>query len=140
MSARGHDALTAASTRLRTMAQQRGSGRAYHPTADLTNRAIALARVGAALAQCTPPDTFRLLVNQALSDGATPEDVLGVLLAAAPTVGTARLVANTPWLALALSYDIDAALEGVENGADRPAARRAEPRCHDGPCQPGLDD
>jgi hypothetical protein len=40
--------------------------------------------------------------------------VLGVLVAIAPTIGTARVVINTPTLALALGYDVDAALEDTD--------------------------
>jgi hypothetical protein len=50
-----------------------------------------------------------------MAAGVTSEEMLGVLMAVAPTIGTARVVTNTPTLALALGYDVDAALEGTEN-------------------------
>ena len=49
-----------------------------------------------------------------LGDGgaaADVESVLGTMVAVAPIVGLARLVSATPSLALALGYDVDAALE-----------------------------
>jgi hypothetical protein len=42
------------------------------------------------------------------------------LIAVAPTVGLARAVSAAPELALAIGYDIDAALEAIDsNGGDR---------------------
>ena len=43
--------------------------------------------------------------------GATVDEAVGTLLAVAPTVGFARVVAATSPLALAIGYDIDDALE-----------------------------
>ena len=44
----------------------------------------------------------------------TVDEIVGTLIAVAPIVGTARVVSAAPELALALGYDIEAALEGVE--------------------------
>ena len=91
------------------------SGGQYGPEATgLDSRVSALAGLGAALALCSPFPTVRLLAEQAMTAGATAEEVLGVLLAIAPTIGTARVVTNTPTLALALGYDVDAALEDTD--------------------------
>jgi hypothetical protein len=45
---------------------------------------------------------------------------VGVLIAVAPTAGLARAVSAAPELALAIGYDVDAALEAIDsNGGDR---------------------
>jgi alkylhydroperoxidase/carboxymuconolactone decarboxylase family protein YurZ len=111
------DDLSALAKRLRTIAQLRRSSRVDPASEGLDRRVSALIDVGAALAMSSPPSTFRSLVDQAMAAGGTPEEVLGALLAVAPTIGAARTVANTPALALALGYDIDAALEDTENAA-----------------------
>jgi 4-carboxymuconolactone decarboxylase len=49
-------------------------------------------------------------VGVALESGVTPEEILGVLIALAPTVGMARVVAAAPEIALALGME----LEGLE--------------------------
>jgi len=53
----------------------------------------------------------------ALASGATVDEIVGVLIAVAPTVGLARVVSAAPEVAVAIGYDIDAALEEV-NGKD----------------------
>lgn len=51
----------------------------------------------------------------ALAAGATASDVIGVLIAVAPDVGMARVVSATQGLSLAMGYDIDAALEDMDD-------------------------
>jgi 4-carboxymuconolactone decarboxylase len=53
----------------------------------------------------------------ALASGATVDEIVGVLIAVAPTVGLARVVSAAPEVAVAIGYDIDAALE-ESNGSD----------------------
>jgi alkylhydroperoxidase/carboxymuconolactone decarboxylase family protein YurZ len=74
-------------------------------------RDVALLRLAALVALGAQEESFREAGSQARAAGATDDDVIGVLLAVAPTVGLARVVAATPGLALAVGYDIDAALE-----------------------------
>lgn len=50
-------------------------------------------------------------MDAARAAGATPPDIVGVLIAVGPTVGLARVVAATPELARSIGYDIDAAFE-----------------------------
>jgi alkylhydroperoxidase/carboxymuconolactone decarboxylase family protein YurZ len=68
------------------------------PKVDLLVRLGALVAVGAATAslQCT--------VELALEAGATEAELVGVLVAVAPTVGLARVVATAPKLATAIGY------------------------------------
>lgn len=113
-----HDPDIAAG-KLSDMAHRRSAVRFEPKATGLDRKLIALAGLGAALALCTPSPTLRSLAQHAMAAGATREEVLGVLLAVAPTIGTARVVSNTPTLALALGYDVDAALEDTENTAEK---------------------
>ena len=82
----------------------------------LDARTQALLRVGALVAIGAPPTSYRTTVQSALRSGARLEDLLGVLVAVADTVGSARVIAAAPAIALAAGYDVEAALE-------QPAAR-----------------
>ena len=42
------------------------------------------------------------------------DEIVGTLIAVAPTIGLRRVVSAAPELALALGYDVDAALETPE--------------------------
>lgn len=77
----------------------------------LDPRTRSLAVIGAAICTDAPARTFQSLVTSALQAGATAEEVLGVLLAVAPTAGEPRVVTAAPRIALALGYDVDAAFE-----------------------------
>jgi alkylhydroperoxidase/carboxymuconolactone decarboxylase family protein YurZ len=81
----------------------------------------ALVRLGALVALDAPPTSYRCAVSSALGSGATVDEVVGTLIAVAPDVGMARVVAAIPGLSLAVGYDIDAALEGLD-----------DPRCDGG--------
>lgn len=80
----------------------------------------ALVRIGAMLAVDAAPSSYQAGVDTALAAGATIDDVVGALVAVAPTIGLARIVSAAPELALALGYDVDEALEAQEQEADRP--------------------
>jgi alkylhydroperoxidase/carboxymuconolactone decarboxylase family protein YurZ len=49
--------------------------------------------------------------GRALAAGATEEEIADVLLAIAPVAGLGRVVAAAPDVAIALGYDVEAALE-----------------------------
>ncbi len=68
------------------------------PKVDLLVRLGALVAVGAATA------SLRRTVELAVAAGATEAEIVGVLVAVAPTVGLARVVAIAPKLALAIGY------------------------------------
>jgi len=80
----------------------------------LNERTAALARIAALVAMHAGPSSYQRCVDRALAAGATVDDVIDTLKVVAPTVGLARLVTAAPGLALALGYDIDAALEAVD--------------------------
>jgi 4-carboxymuconolactone decarboxylase len=84
------------------------------PAPGLDGKTDALVRLAALIAAGASPTSYRLSVEASMGAGATVEEVVGTLLAVAPTVGLARLVSATPRLALAVGYDIDAALERVD--------------------------
>jgi 4-carboxymuconolactone decarboxylase len=80
----------------------------------LNERTAALACLAALVAMHAGPSSYQRCVDRALAAGATVDDVIDTLKVIAPTVGLARLVTAAPGLALALGYDIDAALEAVD--------------------------
>jgi alkylhydroperoxidase/carboxymuconolactone decarboxylase family protein YurZ len=75
----------------------------------------ALVRLAAALAIDAAPSSYQSAVEPALAAGASIDEIVGTLLAIAPTIGMARVVSAAPELALALGYDVDAAIEAHED-------------------------
>ena len=67
-----------------------------------------LVELGALLALGASTSSLRVTVGRALDSGATESEIVGVLLAVAPTVGLARVVSSAPKLAMAIGYDIEA--------------------------------
>jgi 4-carboxymuconolactone decarboxylase len=74
----------------------------------------ALVRLGALLALGAAPVSYHWSVAAALDAGATPDEVLGTLVAVAPISGIARVVLATPEVALSIGYDLDAAFEELD--------------------------
>jgi 4-carboxymuconolactone decarboxylase len=79
--------------------------------AGLDAKTQALVRLAVLLAADAEPTSYQCTVEIALGEGATPDEVVGVLMAAAPLIGLIRVVSATPHVALSLGYDIDAAFE-----------------------------
>ncbi len=77
----------------------------------LDERSAALVRVAATIAVDAAPSSFQHAVTLALVVGATRDEIVATLEAVAPVAGSARVVASAPKLALALGYDVEAALE-----------------------------
>jgi len=73
-----------------------------------------LVRLGALAAVDATPSGFHASVEAALAAGATVDEIVGVLIAVAPEIGLARVTAAAPNLALALGYDVEAALEAPD--------------------------
>lgn len=80
----------------------------------LDRKSRALARLAALAATDGSIETFRWIVGDAIDAGAAPDEVVGALVAVAPLIGVARAVAVAPKVALALDYDVDAALEALD--------------------------
>lgn len=76
----------------------------------LDPRTFALVKVAALIALDAPPASYLWQVGNALDDGATPEDLIGVLRAIAPQVGGPKTVAAAPELMVALGLALP---EGV---------------------------
>ena len=74
-------------------------------------KSSALVRIGALLALDGAPPSYAAAVALATASGATIDEIVGVLLAVAQTIGVARTVSAAPELALAIGFDIDVALE-----------------------------
>jgi alkylhydroperoxidase/carboxymuconolactone decarboxylase family protein YurZ len=72
----------------------------------LDARTFALVKIAALIALDAPPASYVWQVGLALQEGATPEDILGVLIAIAPQVGGPRLVAAAPELMVALGLTL----------------------------------
>ena len=77
----------------------------------LDPRTVALARLAALVAIGGALPTYCALTDAAIGVGATPEEVVEVLVAIVPTVGLPRVVSAAPNVAMALGYDVEGALE-----------------------------
>ena len=88
-----------------------GMGRDTVEVSQLDQKTHALARLSASLAVDAAPSFLPVNVELALTAGATVDEIVGCLIAVAPVIGLARVVSAAPELALALGYDVDAALE-----------------------------
>jgi hypothetical protein len=77
----------------------------------LDERVETLLRISALVALDAPQSSYQGAIGAAQRAGADLEDALAVLVAVAATVGSARVIAAAPRIALAAGYDIDAALE-----------------------------
>ena len=71
----------------------------------------ALVQLGALVAIDPAPPSYMRLIDVALECNASRDEIVGTLIAAMPAVGAARVVSAAPKLALALGYDVAAALE-----------------------------
>ena len=83
-------------------------------TSVIDERTAALVRIAATIAVDAAPSSFQHTVSLALAAGATSEEIVASLEAVAPVTGAARVVKCAPRVALALGYDLDAALEQRE--------------------------
>jgi len=72
----------------------------------LDPRTFALVKIAALIALDAPPASYAWQVANALEDGATPEDILGVLRAVGPQVGGPRVVAAAPEIMVALGLSL----------------------------------
>lgn len=78
----------------------------------------ALVRLGAAFAIDAASSSYQSTIELAFAAGASVDEIVGSLIAVAPTIGLARVVSAAPELALALGYDVDSAFEQI--GDDDP--------------------
>ena len=77
-------------------------------------RGLALLRLGGSIGVGSTGPLLQQRVSDALAAGLTFDEVVASLIGLAPTIGIERTVALAPQIALALDYDIDAALERLD--------------------------
>jgi 4-carboxymuconolactone decarboxylase len=107
-----HEALSGLSSGDMTMLEEAmGLREAELEGSRLDARTFALVKIAALIALDAPPASYAWQVANALNDGASAEDILGVLRAVAPQVGGPRVVAAAPEIMVALGLSLP---EGVE--------------------------
>jgi len=79
--------------------------------AKLDYRMCGLVQIAALIAAGGSVPSYRRAVELARLGGATPDEIVAVLAAVAPTIGVDRSVREAPKLGLALGYDVDEALD-----------------------------
>jgi 4-carboxymuconolactone decarboxylase len=89
-------------------------GRSDSVKAVLGERSASLVRLAAVIALDSSMPAYQQEVRHALDAGADVEAVMAVLTAIAPIAGSAIVMSAAPKVAMALGYDVDAALEGTE--------------------------
>jgi 4-carboxymuconolactone decarboxylase len=77
----------------------------------IDERTAALVRIAATIAVDAASSSFQCAVSHALAAGVSADEIVATLEAVTPVTGTARVVQCAPKVALALGYDVDAALE-----------------------------
>ena len=77
----------------------------------LDAKTAALLRLGAAVAIGSPGVCLEWSTGRALAAGATDDEIADALVAIAPVAGLSRVVAAAPEVAIALGFDVVAALE-----------------------------
>jgi alkylhydroperoxidase/carboxymuconolactone decarboxylase family protein YurZ len=77
----------------------------------LDPKTAALVRVGALAAIGSPEVCLEWSTSRALAEGATEDEITGVLLAIAPVIGLGRVIGAAPGVAGAFGYDIESALQ-----------------------------
>lgn len=87
---------------------------------------LTLVRIAALAGSGASMHSYAAEVDGALAAGVSPSEIVGVLAAIAPIIGSAALACAAQPLALALGYDTELALEGLESPpqpAPKPSSR-----------------
>ena len=92
-----------------------GLGLGLGRTAAMDPTAASLLRLGVAIAIGSAPVCIEWSASRALAAGATEDEIADVLLAIAPVTGLGRVVCAAPDVAIALGYDVAAALEELDD-------------------------
>jgi 4-carboxymuconolactone decarboxylase len=72
----------------------------------LDPRTFAMVKIAALVAVDAPPASYIWQVRGALEAGVSPQDILGILAAIAPQVGTPRVLAAAPEIMIALDLEL----------------------------------
>jgi 4-carboxymuconolactone decarboxylase len=73
----------------------------------LDGRTFALVKIAALIALDAPPASYAWQIANALEEGVTPEELIGVLRAVAPQVGGPRIIAAAPEIMVAMGLPLD---------------------------------
>ena len=92
-----------------------GLGLALAGTSALEPKIAVLLQLGILVASGSPAVCLEWSTARALAAGATQDEIADVLLAIAPVTGLGRVVCAAPDIATALGYDIEAALEQLDD-------------------------
>ena len=92
-----------------------GSGLDPAGASALDPKTAALLQLGALVAIGSSAVCLQWGATRALAAGATKDEIADVLLAIAPVAGLGRVVSAAPDLATALEYDVEAALEELDD-------------------------
>jgi 4-carboxymuconolactone decarboxylase len=93
------------------LASRAGLGLGRTETRALDPKTVALLRLAASVATGPSAVCLQWSAAQAMSAGATDDEIADVLLAIAPIAGLSRVVRAATHVATALDYDVAAALE-----------------------------
>jgi 4-carboxymuconolactone decarboxylase len=77
----------------------------------LDARTFALVKIASLIALDAPPASYLWQIGNAVAEGVTAEDILGVLRAIAPQVGGPRVIAAAPEIMLALGLSLPDEIE-----------------------------
>ncbi len=79
----------------------------------LDAKTLALARIAALVAVGGAEPSFGSQADAAVSSGASPQEIVDVLVGIIPVVGFPLVVAAAPKVAMALGYDLDDAMDAT---------------------------
>ena len=94
---------------------QAGLGLAPASTLALDAKTVALLQLAVSVAGGSPGVCLEWSTARTMAAGATDDEIADVLLAIAPVVGLGRVVCAAPDVAMALGYDVAAALEETDD-------------------------
>jgi 4-carboxymuconolactone decarboxylase len=80
----------------------------------LDAKSHALVRLSTTVAVDAGQSSYQHAVERALAAGVTTDEIVGTLVAVVTLTGVPRAVAAAPKLGLALGYDVDSALQGLD--------------------------
>jgi len=78
----------------------------WNARSHLDDRSYALVKLAALIALDAPPASYVWQVGNAIAEGATAEDILGVLIAVAQQVGGPRIVSAAPEIMVAIGLTL----------------------------------